>query len=93
MLECDKETCQERYIGETERAFYLRVNEHIGYARTGNLSKTTGYHFNQPGHSWHNMKFSIIEQVKSKDRMYREGLEKYHTQKVDTFYNSMNRMP
>ena len=47
--------------GGSHAHFHLKVNEHIDYARTRNIFKTTGYHFNMPGHAWHTMKFPIIE--------------------------------
>ena len=33
MLECNKESCRKRYIGETEREVKKRINEHLGYIR------------------------------------------------------------
>ena len=34
MIECNLETCKEKYIGESERTLKDRISEHIGYIRT-----------------------------------------------------------
>ena len=93
MLECDKNYCKERYIGETERNFKERVKEHLGYVRTKKLNQPSGLHFNLPGHNMHNMKFTIMEKVKSNDPIYRREREKYFIDKFNTFKNGMNRKP
>ena len=93
MLKCDKDNCRMQYIGETEREFKLRVNEHIGYAKNNQQNKTTGHHFNLPGHSWKNMKFIILEKVKHKDTIYREEREKYLIKKFGTYHRGMNKKP
>ena len=49
MIECTKERCKEKYVGETERTIRDRISEHIGYIRTKNASQATGHHFNLPG--------------------------------------------
>ena len=90
ILECQKEQCKQKYIGETERKFIKRVYEHIGYARNKVISQTTGYHFNLPGHSTEDMKFSIIEKVKKNDSTYRKEREKYHINKFNAHYDGMN---
>ena len=33
MIECNKENCKMRYIGETKRIFKFRMAEHIGYVQ------------------------------------------------------------
>ena len=45
MIECDKEKCHQKYIGETGRIFKFR------YVNTKDESQPTGWHFNLPGHS------------------------------------------
>ena len=55
-------------MGETDRPLIERIKEHIGYAKKQIVNKTTGNHFNLPGHSWVNMKFTVIEQVKTTDK-------------------------
>ena len=91
MLECKK--CNARYIGETEREFRERIKEHIGYARTKNLNKVTGNHFNLPGHEIYHMKFTIIEKVKFNNTQYRKEREKFHINKFDTYRHGMNERP
>ena len=93
LLECDKENCRKQYVGETERPLSERIKEHIGYARNNILHKTTGNHFNSPGHSWINMKFTVIEQVKKRDKMYREEREKHFIHLFNTYYDGINLMP
>ena len=76
LLQCDKENCRQIYIGETEREIKERIKEHIGYAKNKILHKSTGHHFNLPGHSWQNMKFSVVDKLKSSDKIYRPETEK-----------------
>ena len=64
MIECDISNCKKRYIGETERTLKDRLSEHIGYVRTKKLEKTTGNHFNLPGHTVANMTAVVLEKVK-----------------------------
>ena len=45
----------------------------------------------QPGHSLSDMKFTILEQVKKVDELYRKQREKYFIQKFDTYNTGMNR--
>ena len=93
LLKCDKENCRMEYIGETERPFKQRINEHIGYAKNNHLSKTTGHHFNLPGHTWKNMTFTIIEKVKESDTIYRQEREKFFINKFGTYHKGMNKLP
>ena len=86
-----KENCQKRYVRFCTREFRQRIYEHIGYARTKNITKATGEHFNLPGHSTSDMKFTIIEKVKSLDPLYGREREKYHIRKFNTFYKGINR--
>ena len=67
LIDCQKERCRQRYIGVTKRSFRKRVKEHIGYVKNEKISEATGEHFNLPGLSHTDMKFTIIEQVKSLD--------------------------
>ena len=69
------------------------VSRSIGYARTCKLNQPSGFHFNLPGHSIHNMKFTIIEKVKSNDPIYRRERERFHIEKFDTFHFGLNKKP
>ena len=93
MLECDKDNCKKRYIGETNREVKERIKEHIGYAKNNKTLYATGEHFNLPGHTYQNMKFTIVEKVKKQDIIYRQEREKYFIQKFNTFYDGINKMP
>ena len=94
LIQCDRENCKEnKYIGESERAFHERLNEHRGYINRKDTRYATGEHFNQPGHSLHNMKGTILEKVKSNDPLYRKEREKYFIQKFNSYHKGMNRSP
>ena len=93
LLECDKEKCKKKYNGETERFLKDRINEHLNYARNNKRKHTTGEHFNLPGHTWHNMKFTILEKVKMNNVIYRQEREKFYIRKFNTFYNGLNKKP
>ena len=67
--------------------------QHIGYVRNTQYQKATGEHFNLPGHQIHQMKFTMLEKVKSSDPLYgREG-EKLLIRKFKTFYDGINKEP
>ena len=95
MIECDKERCRARYIGESERPLRKRFSEHKGYVNSiiNTKATATGEHFNQPGHSSRNMKITIIEKVKNNEPNYRKERESYHIKKFNTFYKGINRQP
>ena len=56
-------------------------------------SRATGQHFNLPGHSMHNMKFTVIEKVKSDDPLYGREREKLMIRKFNSFYSGINKEP
>ena len=91
LTECNKENCQTRYTGEMERELKLRISEHLRYARNKMENITTGNNFNRPRHSEANMRFTIIEQVKQTDSLYRKEREEYHINKFNTFYHGLNK--
>ena len=92
MIECKKDKCKLKYIGETKRILKLRLAEHRGYI--GNNDDTaTGEHFNSPGHSISDLSITILEKVKRKGEMYRKEREKYFIRKFNTFYRGLNRQP
>ena len=72
MIECQKQFCKQKYIGETERELRERISEHRGYIYNKILSQATGAHFNLPGHSLSDMMVTILEKVKSQDELYRK---------------------
>ena len=93
LVQCDKDKCRKQYIGITQQEFRDRVYQHIGYVRNKQTSRATGQHFNLPGHNIHNMKFTILEQVKSRDPLYGREREKLLIRKFNSFYNGINKEP
>ena len=90
LIECQKEKCKQRYIGETNRDIRSRIAEHRGYINNQH-TKATGEHFNLPGHSVNDMRFTILEKVKYDDMAYRKEREKDIIRLFDVFYNGLNR--
>ena len=90
MIECQKQTCQLRYIGETNRTLKTRFLEHKGYIKNKKLNQPTGHHFNSPGHSIDDLKIFIIEKVRKQDDVYRKIREQFHINKFNTYYEGMN---
>ena len=82
MIECNVTKCKQRYIGESERSLKDRISEHIGYARTKNADKTTGRHFNLPGHTVANLTETILEKVHSDDIFYRKERETFSSESL-----------
>ena len=85
-MECDKDYCKKKYIGITQQEFRERIFQHIGYVRNKQINKATGEHFNLPGHSMHNMKFTMLEQLMSSDLHFL-------IRKFNTFYKGINKEP
>ena len=92
-MECDKDKCKKQYIGVTQQEFRDRIYQHIGYVRNKQTSRATGEHFNLPGHNIHNMKFTILEQIRSRDPLYGREREKLLIRKFNSFYNGINKEP
>ena len=91
MIECSKENCKLRYIGQTKRTLKLRLAEHRGYANN-DVDTPTGSHFNLPGHnSQANIKITVLERVKKNDKHYREVRESYLINKFNTYYDGINK--
>ena len=88
---CMKENCQQVYIDETKRMLKFRLADHRGYVSNGDISKSTGAHFNLPGHSLADLRVTVIEQTRGKNTEYRKEREHYAIRKFDTYYHGMNR--
>ena len=73
--------------------FRERIYQHEGYVRNNNKTRATGTHFNLPRHSMRNMKFTIMEQVRSNDPLYAKEREKLLIRKFNTFYCGINKEP
>ena len=93
MIECNKQNCTLKYIGESERSLKDRLSQHIGYIKCCNILQPTGRHFNLKGHSLSNMNVTVLENVKKKDIYYRKERESYFIRKFNTYYEGMNGMP
>ena len=93
MIECNKQNCGQRYIGETKRSLSKRLSEHKGYISSIFPTKATGIHFNKPGHGLKDVRITILEQMKTPEEVYRKEREKYLINKFNTFYRGINRMP
>ena len=91
MLECQKDNCRQRYIGETGRQLRQRIAEHRGYITNQVLTKATGAHWNLPGHSLANLRVTILEQSKYNNEEYRKEREKHFIRTFYTFNNGINR--
>ena len=90
MIECEKDKCKQRYIGQTGRLLQFRIADHRGYITNQVTSWATGAHLNLPGHSLADMKFTVIEQVRYNSDLYRREKETYHINKFNTFYQGLN---
>ena len=88
MLECCK--CRDQYIGQSKGSLRDRFTDHIGYVRRKE-NKSTGNHFNLRGHSMSDMSISVLEQVKQRDRFYRETRESYWIEQFNLKFKGMNK--
>ena len=86
---CDK--CKEQYIDETEKSLSVRFRQHRGYVRNKDIEKTTGEHFNKPGHQMADMRITILERLKSSDPQIRKTRESLYIQRFNTKYRGMNK--
>ena len=91
LIECNKDTCKQRYIGESKRPLRNRLAEHRGYIVNRHIDKATGAHFTSPGHSVSNLTITILEQVKYNNELYRKERERYFINKLNTYHGGLNR--
>ena len=91
LIECQKDNCKARYIGQTKRKFKDRINDHRSYISNQVENTPTGAHFNLPGHSLADLKVLILEQTKYNDELYRKIREEYLINKFNTFNKGLNR--
>ena len=92
---CKKQNCplypENSYIGLSSRKFQLRFSEHLYYVKSDKLTEPSGEHFNQPGHSIHDMECIVLEAVRNKDPYVLKSREHYYIQKFDTFRRGLNQ--
>ena len=93
LIECKKDNCDMKYVGETKRILKFRLADHRGYVNNKDETTATGQHFNSPGHSLSDLSITILEKVRSNDDLYRKEREKYFIRKFNTFYRGLNRQP
>ena len=55
------------------------------------MEKSTGEHFNKPGHTMADMKVTILEKVKSQDPQLRKIRESLFIQKFNTRNKGLNK--
>ena len=83
LIECMKEHCNMKYVGETKRIIKFRLAEHRAYVNN-NVDTATGEHFNLPGHTLSDLRITMLEKVRSNDDMYRKERERYFIGKFNT---------
>ena len=82
MIECNKQNCGQRYIGETKRSLATRLSEHKGYISSIFPTKATEIHLNKPRHGLKDMRITVLEQMKIPKEVYRRGIDKYLINKI-----------
>ena len=93
LIECDKERCKARYIGQSFRTLKKRFSEHMDYIKSIFQTQATGEHFNLPEHIIANVKITIIEKVRKNNESYRKEKETIQIRRFNTFYDGINRQP
>ena len=93
MIKCDKERCDQVYVGESEKSLRERMLHHKSDILTKNITKPVSLHFNSPGHNIGNLKVTVIEKVKKCEELYRKEREHMFINKFNSFYKGLNRIP
>ena len=77
MISCNK--CNKQYVGETENALHIRMNGHRSDITTKKLDKLVAAHFNQPDHSYEDLRVMGIEKIEDHNysRKRRKLRERY----------------
>ena len=77
MISCNK--CNKQYVGETENALHIRMNGHRSDITTKKLDKPVAAHFNQPDHSYEDLRVMGIEKIEdhNNSRKRRKLRERY----------------
>ena len=68
-----------QYVGETENALHIRMNGHQSDITTKKLNKPVAAHFNQPNHSYEDLRVMGIEKIEdhNNSRKRRKQREQY----------------
>ena len=83
-----------QYVGETGKKAKERLRGHRGtITQLGqeNTQAPVGVHFRTPGHSYADLSFLPIEQVRSRYCMVRKIRESFYIQQFDTVRTGMNK--
>ena len=83
--------CRKQYTGETGKILSERFRQQHGYIRNKEPDKTTGAHFNLPGHSMADITGKVFEEIATDDPQIRELRETFYIQKFRTVYNGMKK--
>ena len=75
LIECRK--CNKQYVGETENALHIRLNDHRSDVKTKKMEKPVAAHFNLPGHSMEELTIMVIEKIWREDVQLRRRRESY----------------
>ena len=55
------------------------------------MTKSTGEHFNTPGHNMADMQVTILEQLFNSDPQFRKTREKMYIERFNTKYKGLNK--
>ena len=61
VIECLK--CTKQYVGQTENALHIQMNDHCSDTKHRHLDKPVANHFNSEGHSLEDLPTFVIEQI------------------------------
>ena len=70
---CDKQNCDQAFIGKCSRRIGVRLNEHRSVVNRKQLSQEVAQHFNLPGHGIHHLKAVVLEKVRIKRPIHFES--------------------
>ena len=94
---CQKANCKMypeiEYIDKTIKKFKDRIGDHRDYVKSDDISKPSGEHFSQKGHSIADLKAMVIEEVTSKDPFVLKVREKMYIKKFKTYEKGLNKEP
>ena len=83
-----------QYVGETGKEAKERLRGHRGtVTQLGqeNTQAPVGVHFRSPGHTYADLAFLPIEQIRSRDNMVRKVRESYYIKKFETVRGGLNK--
>ena len=67
------------------------IADHRGYVLHERTDKSTGKHFNLPGHGLADLRVTVIEQTKGQSSEYGKEQEQYFISRFDSLYGGLNR--